>query len=126
MKYLLIILSSIALVGCDPVHDIKLENQSGNTIEVLYTPSLENIQINEKQIEKGEYQGRSLDKITLDSTETIRIGTVVARYIPAERDINLEYLEVRNRQDTIRLIGKKAILSTIQKVEKLDWRILIK
>lgn len=62
-----------------------------------------------------------LTLIILDSSETISIGTVVAMYTPSANDIDLDYLEMRFGQDTIRLSGKNAILTTIQKVEKLDW-----
>jgi hypothetical protein len=114
------------LTSCDPVHDLKIENRSSKTIDVIYYPNLDIRQILDKKIEKIEIQGKEMNKIMLDSAETINIGTVAARYNPSANDIDLDYLEVRYGQDTIRLIGKNAILTTIQKVEKLDWRIIIK
>ena len=67
-----------------------------------------------------------MNVIALDSGQSMKIGTVIARYTPLARDIDLDYIEVRYKQDTIRLTGKNAILSTVQKVEKLDWRLIIK
>ena len=126
MRNLVLIIFSLALLGCDPVHNLTLENQSGNAIEVLYRPSLDDILTSGKKIEKESYQGQQLDRITLDSAETLRIGTVKARYTPKANDVDLDYLEIRNGQDTIRLSGKKAILSTIQEIESLDWRLVVK
>lgn len=126
MRYLVVLLFSVTLLSCDPVHSLTLENQSGNTIEVLYRPSLDNILTDGKNIEKIGYYGQQLDKLTLNSAETLRIGEVVAMYTPTAKDVYLDYLEIRNGQDTIRLTGKRAILSTIQKIESLDWRLVVK
>ncbi|WP_207429910.1 hypothetical protein [Sabulibacter ruber] len=126
MRYLVILLFSVALFSCDPVHNLTLNNQSGNAIEVLYRPSLDDIPTDGIQIEKEEIQGQQLDKITLDSAEILRIGRVTAMYTPTADDVELDYLEIRNGQDTIRLTGKRAILSTIQKIESLDWRLVVK
>ena len=114
------------MAGCDPVHDLTLENRTNETIEVIYQPYLENRQLNGKEPEKVNIHGTEMNMVTLDSSETIRIGTITAMYTPSASDIDLDYLEVRYGSDTIRLIGKNAILTTIQKVEKLDWRLIIK
>ena len=112
--------------SCDPVHDLTLENGTNRTIEVIYQPYLESRMLDGKQPETVNIRGEEMKMITLDSNETIRIGTVTAMYTPTASDINLNYLEVRYGTDTIKLTGKNAILTTIQKVEKLDWRLIIK
>jgi len=38
----------------------------------------------------------------------------------------LDYLEIRLEHDTLKLVGQNAIFSTLQKVEKLDWRVIIR
>lgn len=93
---------------------------------MLYRPSIDDVLIDGKKIEKEEYQGQKLNKIILDSAETLKIGNVVAAYTPTADDVDLDYLEIRNGQDTIRLTGKRAILSTIQKIKSLDWRLVVK
>jgi hypothetical protein len=113
-----------ALAGCDPSHTLKLENQSTGKIELLYYPSLDHT--GNSRPERVNINGKTLDKITLDSAGTIQIGAVHGMYTPSALNIELDYLEIRYKQDTIRLTGKNAILTTIQKVGSLDWRILVK
>ncbi len=115
-----------ALASCDPSHDLKIDNQTGKPIEVLYSQSSKVSYFGANKIEFLKFSGRDLNKIILDSTETLRIGVVNARYAPIAEDLNIDFLEIRNNTDTIRLVGKHAILSTIQKVKKLDWRLIIK
>ena len=115
-----------ALTSCDPSHDLKIDNQTGKPIEVLYSQSSKVSYFGANKTEFLKISGRDLNKIILDSTETLRIGVVNARYAPIAEDLNIDFLEIRNSTDTIRLIGKHAILSTIQKVKKLDWRLIIK
>ena len=62
----------------------------------------------------------------LDSGKQMKIGEVVARYTPNVTDIELDYLETISGKDTIKLVGKKFIFNFLQKVEKLDWRVIIK
>jgi hypothetical protein len=83
-------------------------------------------QVGTKVVEKITISGREMDKVTLDSSETMKIGTVVASYTPSADDIDLNYLQIRYAQDTIILSGKKAILSAIQKVERLNWRLIVR
>jgi len=115
-----------SLTSCDPVHTLTLENKTNGKIEVIYYPTLDNGLIRNKTTEEIEIRGQKLNKLTLDSAETISIGTVVAMYTPSANDIDLDYLEIRYGHDTIQLTGKNAILTTIQKVEKLNWRIIVK
>ena len=56
----------------------------------------------------------------------MEIGKVVARYNPKVTDINLDFLETISGNDTIKLVGKNSIFNFLQKVEKLDWRVIIK
>lgn len=56
----------------------------------------------------------------------MRIGDVVARYTPQLDDVELDFLEIHIESDTMKLIGKKSIFSSIQEVDKLDWRLVIK
>jgi hypothetical protein len=114
------------MASCDPVHQLTLENGTRNKIQVIYYPELNSRQLDNKKVETIRMQGREMNKVTLDSAETMTIGTVVARYTPSADDINLDYLEVLNGNDTIKLSGKNAILSVIQKVKSLDYRIIIK
>ncbi len=126
LKYITIFSILLTLISCDPVHELTLENKTNKPIEVIYNPQLDSRQIRNKEVVKIEIRGQEMSKITLDSAETINIGTVVAMYNPSANDIDLDYLEIRYGQDTIRLTGKNAILTTIQKVEKLNWRLIIK
>ena len=116
----------IALTSCDPSHDLKVDNQTGKPIEVLYSKNSDVAYFGANKTEFLKINGRDLDKIILDSAEYLRIGIVSARYTPIAENIDIEYLEIRNGADTIRLIGKHAIISTIQKVKKFDWRLIIK
>ena len=125
MPYALTLIILLTLTSCDPVHTLTLENKTKSKIEIIYYPTLER-QLDNKIPEAIELRGQKMNKITLDSAETMSIGTVVAMYIPSAHHIDLDYLEIRYGQDTIRLTGKNAILTTIQKVKKLDWRLIVK
>ena len=126
LTYIWTLIILVALSSCDPVHTLTLENKAKSKIEIIYYPTLDNRQIGNKTPETIDLRGQKIYKITLDSAETIAIGTVVAMYAPSANDIDLDYLEIRYGQDTLRLTGKNAILTTIQKVEKLDWRLIVK
>jgi hypothetical protein len=116
----------LLMTSCDPVHDLILENRTNKRIEVLFSPTLDNQDLGNKDITKVYFGGRELNSATLDSAETMRIGNVTARYNPRPNDIALDYLEIRMQADTLRLIGKTAVFTTIQKVKKLDWRLIIR
>ena len=126
IRFLTISTFLLVLMSCDPTHDLKLENQTGNSIEVLYSQSSSVNYLGKNKTETVKINGRELNKIKLDSAEILRIGTVVASYVPRTEDIYIDYLEIHSDMDTIKLTGKHAILSTIQKVKKLDWRLIIK
>lgn len=116
----------LLLSSCDPVHHLKLENKTNKRIEVIFYPALDTQNLGDKEVIKINFSGRESSSVILDSAETIRIGTVTARYNPRPNDIDVDYLEIRMQADTLRLIGKTAIFTTIQKVEKLDWRLIIR
>lgn len=124
--YILTLIILVTLIGCDPVHTLSLENRTKNKIEIIYYPPLGNRQLGNKTPEEFNFIGQKMNKIFLDSAERISIGTVIAMYTPSAKDVDLDYLEIRNGNDTIRLIGKNAILTTIQKIKKLDWRLIVK
>ncbi|AEE52300.1 hypothetical protein [Haliscomenobacter hydrossis] len=124
--YILTLIILVILTSCDPVHTLNLENRTKGKLEIIYYPTLENRQLGNNAPEAIELRGQKMNKITLDSAETMPIGTIVAMYMPSANDIDLDYLEIRYGQDTIRLIGKNAILTTVQKVKKLDWRLIVK
>ena len=121
----LIILTILGLASCDPVHDLKLDNQTSKPIVVIYRPLIDIAPIGSK-IESIDIKGVSYSKIVLNSGQNMRIGNVVARYTPQPEDVELDFLEVCIDNDTMKLIGKKSIFSAIQKVGKLDWRLIIK
>lgn len=123
---ILALLLLVAFTSCDPVHKLTLENKTKSKIEVIYYPSLNNKQLGNNLSETIDLRGQKMNKIILDSAEAISIGTVVAMYTPSANNIDLDYLEIRYGQDTIRLAGKNAILTTLQKVKKLDWRLIVK
>jgi hypothetical protein len=120
-----ILIGLLSLVACDPVHSLRLENKTNEKIEILYYPDLDIQNLGDRQIKKVN-NGQEMNSVSLDSAETIRIGNVTARYNPKPSDIDLDYLEIRMNQDTLKLTGKNAIFSTLQKVDKLDWRIIIR
>ena len=125
--YLTIILCFLLMTSCDPVYEIKLENRTKNRIEVLFSPTLDNLDTENNEITKISLNGRlQINSVTLNPAEMIKIGTIYARYNPELNDIYLEYLEIRMQTDTLRLIGKMAIFSTIQKIKNLDWRLVIR
>jgi len=126
IRFLTISTFLLVLMSCDPTHDLKLENQTGNSIEVLYSQNSEVAYFGKNKTEIVEIHGQELNKIKLDSAETLKIGTVIASYVPRTEDIYVDYLEIHSGSDTIKLTGKHAILSTIQKVKRLDWRLIIK
>ncbi|MBI1306786.1 MAG: hypothetical protein GC181_09245 [Bacteroidetes bacterium] len=114
------------LTGCDPTHHLTLENKTDKTVQVIYLPEIDGRYLNGIETEKINIRGQEMNILTLDSGEIITIGSVSAMYTPKASDIHLQYLELRYGSDTLRLSGKNAIFSTIQKVKKLDWRLLIK
>lgn len=115
----------LLLMGCDPVHSLQLENGTKDgDLEVLYASDL---YFNDKVIEGYELTGdKSIKRTMLAPGETMEIGTVHARYQPRPDDVKIDYLEIRYRNDTIVLKGRRAIFSTIQKIESLDWRFVVK
>lgn len=125
MKKRLIIII-LLIMSCDPVHDLLLENSTKNSIEILFYPELSENALPKKNIETIEHKGLEMYKLILNQNKKIIIGTAIARYTPSAHSIDLDYLEVRNEKDTIVLVGKNAILSAIQKVKKLDWRLIVK
>ena len=126
LTYTFMLLILVTLTSCDPVHNLTLENKTKSKIEIIYYPTLDVGQLGNKTPETIDFRGQKMNKLTLDSAETISIGKVVAMYTPSAKNIDLDYLEIRYGQDTIRLTGKNAILTTIQKVKKLDWRLIVK
>lgn len=128
MKYyhILTVLTLTIFASCDPVHQVSLENKTNNKIEVIYFPNLDDQQLGINKPTEITHRGQKMNKLFLDSAETIRIGMVCAHYIPTAEDIALDYLEVRFGRDTMKLIGKNAILTSIQKVSNLDWRMIVR
>lgn len=120
------ILAVLFFTGCDPVHDLHLENRSGSIIEVIYYPSLDQYHQIEPQANQVIWREKTMNKLALYPGQLIPIGSVIASHTPHVENIELEYLEVRQNEDTIRLIGKRAIFMGIQKVKKLDWRLIVK
>jgi len=115
----------IGLISCDPTHSIRLENRTGKKIEVLYHAE-GNVQVsNPSDLKSIKLNGISYDCITLDSTDIITIGHVIARYTPRPEDTSIDRLEIRIEGDTLRFIGKKAIFSMVNKQSRLDWRLIV-
>ncbi len=123
-KTLLVLLTVLGFVSCDPTHQIRLENQTSNPIVVICSPQIDT-NTEESKTELFDANGTTYEKIVLDSGQTIPIGDVVG-YTPTIHDIRLDFLEIHIESDTMRLIGKKSILSSVQKVGRLDWRLIIK
>jgi hypothetical protein len=122
---LLTTLTIVGLTSCDPVHQLRLYNETNKPIVVIYRP-LVDIAPTGSKIESFDVNGVTYAKVVLDSGQVMRIGNVVARYTPRPDDVELDFLEVCIDNDTMKLIGKKSIFSAIQKVDKLDWRLIIK
>ena len=116
---------SLFMTSCDPVHTLHLDNETGKAITVIYKPLIDIAPIGSK-IETITINKIQFAQVVLDSDQQMEIGKVTARYTPNETDISLDYLETISGNDTIKLVGKKAIFNFIQKVEKLDWRLIIK
>ena len=115
------------MTSCDPIHDLKLENRTSEKAEVIFYPDfLEDEYLKDFIVSKVKVNGQTMNTLTLEPSKMIRIGTVVARDNPKPRDIELDYLELRFGKDTLRLAGKNAIFSTIQKFDKHDWRLIIR
>lgn len=125
-SFILAISTLTILSGCDPVHDLKLENRTDKKIDVIYSPALDQQELEGQQATEIEVHGHTMNLVTLEPTKAIRIGQVSARYNPEPGDIRLDYLEIRFGQDTLRLVGQNAIFSTLQKVDRLDWRMIIR
>ena len=123
-----ILLTSLIILGltsCDPVHQLRLNNETSKPIVVIYRPLIDISPIGSK-IESFDVNGVAYAKVVLDSGQVMQIGNVVARYNPRPDDVKLDFLEIHIGNDTVKLIGKKSIFSEIQKVDKLDWRLIIK
>jgi hypothetical protein len=114
------------MTSCDPVHNLRVENQADRPVEILYSPNLNEFKNETIKADSIVFNGRHLKRLFLADSETIIIGTVYMRFTPLAKDIDIDYLEIRNGSDTLRLIGKHAILTTLQKVKKLDFRLIIK
>ncbi len=124
--FLGIVICMAILMSCDPVHGLKLENKHNGKIDIIFYPEL-NQHLQDSLVPKAlNYRGKLMYKVSLDSGKMIHFGTVVAHYIPEADDIDLDFLEIRFANDTIQLTGKRAILNSIQKVENLDWRFIVK
>ena len=121
----LFILTIFGLTSCDPVHQLQLDNETSKPIVVIYRPLLGFAQTGSK-IESFDANGVTYAKTVLDSGQVMRIGNVVASYTPRPDDVELDFLEICIDSDTMKLTGKKSIFSAIQKVDKLDWRLIIK
>ncbi|SDM17744.1 hypothetical protein SAMN05421823_11118 [Catalinimonas alkaloidigena] len=117
----------LLLTGCDPSHDLRLENRTNEQIEVIYAPHTNDIEeLPNRKISRINVNGRATYRLVLKSSEMIKIGFVSARYIPKPSDVHLDYLELRLTNDTLMFSGKNAIFSAIQEVENLDWRLIIR
>lgn len=103
---LIYILVIFGLTGCDPVHTLYIENQTN-----------ENIFLQTKK--DGKYD-------MLSTGSKIKIGNCVAHYNPRVDDIETEYLKIVLKSDTTVLTGKIAIFSMLQKVGKLNWKIIFR
>ena len=107
-----LLLTNLAILvlctGCDPVHNIKLENNTNKDVEILIGKSAYS---NERSgFEEIKYKGRIIDMKKIKPNDFVHIGTVVARHQPKMEDIEIDFLEIRmNSNDTITLIGKGAI-----------------
>lgn len=125
MNRIVYILTPLLMTACDPVHSLTLENQTNRQIEVICYPGLaEDIEdITSDQI---VINGKQMSRIILDTAETMSIGLVIAKNTPSAQDLEMDYLEIRYGKDTLKLSGKNAIFSTIQKVENLNWRLIVK
>ena len=122
---ILIALVISCLTSCDPVHSLKLDNQTSKPVVVIYSPLID-IASQGSNVEEFDIEGVTYAKTVLESGQYMRIGTVIASYTPRPYDIKLDFLEVYIDEDTMRLIGRKSIFCAIQKVGKLDWRLIIK
>lgn len=125
IKYTSILLLLAILNGCCPAFDLLLENKTREKIQVIYYPILTQEQLYNKSSEKITWHGHDAYKIIIEPAETIEIGTVYNNNTPTARFIDLDYLLVAYGKDTIQLVGKNAILSSLQKIETHDWRLLI-
>ena len=123
---LLNIMVLIGLYGCDPVHPIRLENVTGEKIQVLYNYHGKIEFFKPYDFKTIELNGITYNSITLDSLDYIYIGEIVARISPEPDDITIDRLEIWMTNDTLKFIGKKAIFSMVNKQSRLDWRISIK
>ena len=120
-----ILLSALTILGltsCDPVHQLRLDNETSKPVVVIYRPFVDTAPGGES----FDVNGVTYAKVVLDSGQVMSIGTVVARYTPRPNDVALDFLEICIDNDTMKLVGKKSIFSAIQKVGNLDWRIVIK
>ena len=116
---------ALSMTSCDPVHTLHLDNKTGKAITVIYKPLIDIAPVG-SEIETITINKIEFAKVTLASGQQMKIGQVIARYTPNQTDISLDYLETISGSDTIKLVGKKAIFNFIEKVQKLDWRLIIK
>ncbi|MDF1549320.1 MAG: hypothetical protein P1P88_15955 [Bacteroidales bacterium] len=116
----------IGLLGCDPVHPIRLENLTGEKIQVLYNYDGEINFFKPYDFKLVERNGIKYNSIILDSLDYVYIGEIVARFSPKPDDITIDRLEIWMENDTLKFIGKRAIFSMVNKQSRLDWRITIK
>jgi len=126
LSHLLVFISSICFISCDPIHDLKIQNGTGSDIEIIYYPQFASNYIPEKHPNEIENLGLKMYSVNLAPDQLMPFGTVVARYNPRPDDIEIEYLEIRMSKDTMIFKGKGAIFSALQKIDKLDWRIVAK
>ena len=87
---LLVTITILGFASCDPVHNLKLDNQTNKPIIVIYGP-LFDIALKENKIESFDINGVKYAKTVLDSGQVMRIGHVVARYTPRPDDVDFDF-----------------------------------
>lgn len=123
---IVLLLSVNTLTGCDPVHEVKLENKTNKSVEVVVGP-LDDYLLNENtSIDTLTVAGKQYGITKLGSGQLFPIGHVTAHYDPRPDDLYFNYLEIRTAVDTAKFIGNTAIFSALHKEGDLDWRLIIR
>jgi|GEM_PF-3365511 len=112
------------LSSCDPVHTLILENASKESVEIVFQGNLSIETKGELELMQIEGSEEEFRKLRLGPDEILPIGTVVASYNPKPSDLDLSYLQISSATDTLKLRNRQEIAELLEKVGRLDWRIV--
>lgn len=130
---IIFIITMVLLSSCDPVHDLSLINNSGDTIEVITCKCRESTVY--EMIDNGKvgkkinniYEEKKIDSIETDDplediyyykigpNGQLEIGDRIGFGSPSSQDLYCTYLKIITKKDTILATNKEDIVKLMTK-----------